>query len=118
MLKPEKLNALSHKLGHDFRDSTPLMTALTHRSFIHERPSHVYPTNERMEFLGDAILALVVAEELMRTTISGLLLTILMATPALADTDGISTKETALPEPPAVVRTRLATGWDVRPPHG
>jgi dsRNA-specific ribonuclease len=64
MLKPEKLNALSHKLGHDFRDSTPLMTALTHRSFIHERPSHVYPTNERMEFLGDAVLALVVAEEL------------------------------------------------------
>ena len=64
MLKPEKLNALSHKLGHDFRDSTPLMTALTHRSFIHERPSHVFPTNERMEFLGDAVLALVVAEEL------------------------------------------------------
>ena len=44
----------------------------------------------------------------MRTTISGLLLTILMATPALADTDGISTKETALPEPPAVVQPASA----------
>jgi ribonuclease-3 len=64
MLTLEKLNALSQKLGHTFRDSTPLMTALTHRSFIHERPSHVYPTNERMEFLGDAILNLMVAEEL------------------------------------------------------
>jgi ribonuclease-3 len=64
MLTPEKLNALSQKLGHTFRDQSHLMTALTHRSFKHEHADHLYATNERLEFLGDAVLNLIVAQEL------------------------------------------------------
>lgn len=47
-------------LGHDFRDPSLLALALTHASTGEER------NNERLEFLGDAALDLVVAEELYR----------------------------------------------------
>jgi len=46
-------------------DPELLVQALTHRSFAHEHGD--VPTNERMEFLGDAVLGLVTAEELYRT---------------------------------------------------
>ena len=45
-------------------DPELLVQALTHRSFAHEHGD--VPTNERMEFLGDAVLGLVAAEELYR----------------------------------------------------
>jgi len=64
MLTTEKLNALTQRLGHAFRDPTHLMTALTHRSFKHEHATHLYPTNERLEFLGDSVLSLIVAHAL------------------------------------------------------
>ncbi|MBY0515967.1 MAG: ribonuclease III [Bacteriovoracaceae bacterium] len=64
MLTPEKLNALSLALGYKFSNQAPLMTALTHTSFLHEMPSHAYPSSERLEFLGDSVLNLIVAQEL------------------------------------------------------
>lgn len=64
MLTAETLNALTQKLGHTFRDTAPLLTALTHSSYVHETSSHAHPANERLEFLGDAVLNLVVAEAL------------------------------------------------------
>lgn len=55
---------LERRLGHRFRDRDLLATALTHRSFAHE---HGLPVqNERLEFLGDAILGLFTAEWLFR----------------------------------------------------
>ncbi len=51
------------RLGHRFRDSALLVQALTHRSRAVEESSP-FPGNERLEFLGDAVLALVVSEEL------------------------------------------------------
>lgn len=51
--------ALIERLGHQFADATLLEAALTHRS---ARGAH----NERLEFLGDAVLGLVVADELYR----------------------------------------------------
>lgn len=51
--------ALVERLGHQFADATLLEAALTHRS---ARGVH----NERLEFLGDAVLGLVVADELYR----------------------------------------------------
>lgn len=48
-------------LGHTFRDVSLLETALSHRSFDGSPES-----NERLEFLGDAVLGLVVAEKLYR----------------------------------------------------
>lgn len=56
----EALDALEQRLGHRFRDRALLELALTHRSAAGERGS-----NERLEFLGDAVLGLVVCELLM-----------------------------------------------------
>jgi ribonuclease-3 len=49
-------------LGHDFDDDGLLFEALTHRSLSAEEPGEV--SNERLEFLGDAVLGLIVATEL------------------------------------------------------
>lgn len=43
-------------LGHTFRDARLLLDALTHRSFAHERPEIARTNNERLEYLGDAVL--------------------------------------------------------------
>ena len=57
------LAALEEKLGHRFRDRSHLELALTHSSST----TQPLTDNERMEFLGDAVLALVVNEQLYRT---------------------------------------------------
>src|SRR5689334_2993268 len=54
-------------LGVHFRDPGLLRLALTHRSFIYETPGEGQSSNERLEFLGDSILALVSADFLYRT---------------------------------------------------
>lgn len=56
-------------LGHEFRDRGLLLEAITHRSFVNEHGGFGKPPirdNERLEFLGDAVLDLVVSAELMR----------------------------------------------------
>ncbi len=55
--------ALGARLGHVFGDEARLREALTHRSFANENPGS--PDNERLALLGDAVLALVVAERLL-----------------------------------------------------
>ena len=51
-------------IGYKFRDVKYLENALTHSSFANERKSKgiSYPSNERLEFLGDAVLQIVVSE--------------------------------------------------------
>lgn len=49
-------------LGVTFRDKSLLTRALTHRSYLNENPGLPYLDNERLEFLGDAILDFVAAE--------------------------------------------------------
>lgn len=56
---------LEAALGHFFDDSSLLTLALTHRSLEAEAEGEV--SNERLEFLGDAVLGLVVASELHET---------------------------------------------------
>ncbi|MDD5305682.1 MAG: ribonuclease III [Deltaproteobacteria bacterium] len=56
--------ALFGRLGHTFADVRLLAEALTHRSFVNEHPDRS-AHNERLEFLGDAVLDLIVAEALM-----------------------------------------------------
>jgi len=56
--------ALHAQLGHAFRDAELLARALTHRSWANEHPPA--GDNESLAFLGDAVLALVVAEHLWR----------------------------------------------------
>ena len=52
---------LCDRLGYSFVDRGLLLDALTHRSFKNERPDVALADNERLEFLGDAVLGLVVA---------------------------------------------------------
>jgi ribonuclease-3 len=59
------LEALQEILGHRFGDVERLRTALTHRSYANERPEAGHSDNERLEFLGDAVLDLVVGHMLM-----------------------------------------------------
>ena len=55
---------LEKKLGATFAKQELLEEAMTHRSFLNERPSWPRPHNERLEFLGDAVLELVVTKYL------------------------------------------------------
>lgn len=54
------------KLGFSFKDISLLVTALTHRSYVNEHKNTVHEHNERLEFLGDAILELVTSDFLYR----------------------------------------------------
>lgn len=58
------LSILEEKLNLKFHNQDLLLQALTHRSYLNEKPSWHLGHNERLEFLGDAVLELVVTEEL------------------------------------------------------
>lgn len=49
-------------LGYEFKNIDLLITALTHRSYVNEHKKSVSEHNERLEFLGDAVLELVVTD--------------------------------------------------------
>lgn len=55
---------LETALGFVFQDKSLLQRALTHRSYLNENPDLPWLDNERLEFLGDAILGFVTAEQL------------------------------------------------------
>ncbi|OGN27322.1 MAG: ribonuclease III [Candidatus Yanofskybacteria bacterium RIFCSPLOWO2_01_FULL_49_17] len=55
---------LESKIGIQFKDKDLLLTALTHRSYLNENPSWKLDHNERLEFLGDAVLEMAVTDEL------------------------------------------------------
>lgn len=61
---PEDLVALQQRICIQFRDEALLRTAITHPSYSNEHPEEGGEDNERMEFLGDAALSLVIAEAL------------------------------------------------------
>jgi len=58
------LAALQEILGVSFEDSSLLEQALIHSSYINENPDLAPTSNERLEFLGDAVLGLIIAEKL------------------------------------------------------
>lgn len=60
----QKLSALESAIGVVFKDKNMLLQALTHRSYLNENTSWHLDHNERLEFLGDAVLELVVTEYL------------------------------------------------------
>jgi ribonuclease-3 len=63
----ERLEELTRRLGTSLQDRPRTLTALTHRSYAHERTSARDPTadNERLEFLGDAAIDLAISQRLM-----------------------------------------------------
>jgi len=52
----ERIATVQEALGHEFRDRELLVDALTHRSFANERRHLARTDNDRLEFLGDAVL--------------------------------------------------------------
>jgi ribonuclease-3 len=61
------LGDLEEKMGVAFKNAALLKEALTHRSYLNEHPRWGVPHNERLEFLGDAVLELAVTEFLFHT---------------------------------------------------
>ncbi len=61
--KPEELE---EKIGFSFNDRMLLRSALSHRSYINELKINKYPDYERLEFLGDAVLEVIVSDFLYR----------------------------------------------------
>lgn len=55
-----------NKIGIRFSDEKLLLEALTHRSYLNENASWEVPHNERLEFLGDAVLELIITENLFK----------------------------------------------------
>jgi len=60
----KKVKKLEKEIGVEFNDKNILLQALTHRSYINENPGWGMDHNERLEFLGDAVLELVVTDHL------------------------------------------------------
>lgn len=58
------IEELAKKIGVKFNDLDLLKQAMTHRSYLNEHRSHKLEHNERLEFLGDAVLEIVVTEYL------------------------------------------------------
>ncbi len=61
-----ELSKLEKTIGHKFTNKDLLKEALTHRSYLNENPKWGIEDNERLEFLGDAVLELSVTEELFK----------------------------------------------------
>ena len=61
------MEALEEKLGYRFTDRSLLENALTHSSYANENRARGMQSNERLEFLGDSVLGMVVADYLYRT---------------------------------------------------
>jgi dsRNA-specific ribonuclease len=62
--REKNLRALARRLGCRFKDLSLLDRALRHSSYTYERPE-AGPSNEQLEFLGDAVLALTVSHLLL-----------------------------------------------------
>jgi len=60
----ENFEKLEKKLGFEFKNKDLLTQAFTHRSYINENPKFNLDHNERLEFLGDAVIELIVTEHL------------------------------------------------------
>lgn len=66
VLCSENTGEIELALGYRFRDKDLLVLSLTHKSYYHENPEETKNCNERLEFLGDSVLGLVIAETLYR----------------------------------------------------
>lgn len=83
-------------IGVVFRDKDFLKQAFIHRSFLNENPEVKLPHNERLEFLGDAVLELIVTDYLYKTYPGKAEGELTSLRSALVNTDSISGVATAL----------------------
>jgi len=60
----QQLDHLQERLGYRFRNRALLIEALSHSSYVNENPDSGRSSNERLEFLGDSILGLIITQHL------------------------------------------------------
>lgn len=60
----EALTDLQNKISYDFNDIQNLVLALTHSSYANENKNEKLHSNERLEFLGDAVLNIIISDKL------------------------------------------------------
>ena len=65
-MKQEKRMEFEKRIGYSFKDPELLVTALTHSSYSNEIRLKKQECNERLEFLGDAVLELISSEQIFR----------------------------------------------------
>lgn len=63
-----RISEFEEKIGYSFKDKKLLRHALSHTSYINEHKMEKYESNERLEFLGDAIVDMVVSDYLYRSS--------------------------------------------------
>lgn len=66
MKNEEQIEEFEKKIGYQFKNPEILVTALTHSSYSNEKKLHKYECNERLEFLGDAVLELISSGKIFR----------------------------------------------------
>ncbi len=60
----QKIPIIEERIGYQFKDKKKLILAFIHSSFVNENKEIASESNERLEFLGDAVLGLLIAEHL------------------------------------------------------
>ena len=63
-LLSKNLPEIENKIHYSFKDRSLLELAMIHRSYVNENRSYIHEHNERLEFLGDTVLGLIIAEHL------------------------------------------------------
>ncbi len=66
VIKMEKIEKLEQAIGYTFKDKELIKQALTHSSYANEK-KHPEKCNERLEFLGDSVLSIVVSDYLYKS---------------------------------------------------
>ncbi len=66
-MKQDKIIEFEERIGYQFDNLDLLATALTHSSYSNEKKLSRYECNERLEFLGDAVLELISSEYIFRS---------------------------------------------------
>jgi len=64
-MPPAALSLLQDRLSYSFKDPGLLRRAMTHKSYLNEHRKQDWQDNERLEFLGDSVLDLVIGRQLM-----------------------------------------------------
>ena len=64
-ISPARLEEIQQKIKYRFKDPGLLVRAFTHTSYVNEKQLHNMESNERLEFLGDAILDAILKKDKM-----------------------------------------------------
>ena len=66
MIKAERFKGLEEKIGYSFTNKRLLALAMTHSSYANEQRGRRKANNERLEFLGDAVLEVTISDYVFR----------------------------------------------------